>query len=397
LSVYPFVISLPPSVFIYFYNHNIADSLLFIFISFLFSYFIISLVFLLNSLVVIKSKGKSKILIFIFQIVFISIVFMINKYSGKHSGRIDFLTLDYVKYFPQYYLILVYKDIIYVLPYIAVTFLLLFFNYKYFKNNYYYLSEIINSSKVVNEKKRKFFSFNLSFVEKLVLGNSTERASFYLTKNLFNANSILKLRLMPVLLLPLVATAIAVFSDAEDMLIISGLNKLSAAEVYVLNPSITITLIMVARLVYSNTKIAFEGDENVQSMYSLLPIASKFSFLKGVNKFVSLYLILPVSLISLGLVLYRIQSVDIFINYLYLFSFISLANTLFMRYDKLFPFTVQSTKFNNSTKYFQLLWAILLGLALIASQIFLFKNIIFIITAIFVILAVKVLLNKIYS
>lgn len=397
LSVYPFVISLPPSVFIYFYNHSITDSLLFIFISFLFSYFIISLVFLLNSLVVIKSKGKSKILIFIFQIVFISIVFMINKYSGKHSGRIDFLTLDYVKYFPQYYLILVYNNIIYILPYIAITLLLLFFNYKYFKNNYYYLSEIINSSKVVNEKKRKFFSFNLSFVEKLVLRNSTERASFYLTKNLFNANSILKLRLMPVLLLPLVATAIAVFSDAQDMLIISGLNKLSEAEVYVLNPSITITLIMVARLVYSNTKIAFEGDENVQSMYSLLPIASKFSFLKGVNKFVNLYLILPVSLISLGLVLYRIQSVDILINYLYLFAFISLANTLFMRYDKLFPFTVQSTKFNNSTKYFQLLWAVLLGLVLIASQIFLFKNIIFIITAIFVILAVKVLLNKIYS
>jgi hypothetical protein len=249
----------------------------------------------------------------------------------------------------------------------------------------------------VNEKKRKFFSFNLSFVEKLVLGNSTERASFYLTKNLFNANSILKLRLMPVLLLPLVATAIAVFSDAEDMLIISGLNKLSNLEVYVLNPSITITLIMVARLVYSNTKIAFEGDENVQSLYSVLPVTSKFNFLKGVNKFVSLYLILPVSLISLGLVLYRIQSVDILINYIYLFVYISLANTLFMRYDKLFPFTVQSTKFNNSTKYFQLLWAILLGLVLIASQIFLFKNIIFIITAIFVILAVKVLLNKIYS
>jgi hypothetical protein len=40
---------------------------------------------------------------------------------------------------------------------------------------------------------------------------------------------------------------------------------------------------------------------------------------------------------------------------------------------------------------------VLLGVVLIASQIFLFKNIIFIITAIFVILAVKVLLNKIYS
>jgi len=397
LSVYPFVISLPPSVFIYFYNHNVADSLLFVFISFLFSYFIISLVFFLNSLVVIKSKGKSKILIFVFQIVFVSFVFMINKYSGKNSGRIDFLTLDYVKYFPQYYLVLVFKNGIYILPYIAITFLLLFFNFKYFKNNYYYLSEIINSSKVVNEKKKRFFAFNLSFVEKLILRNNTERASFHLTKNLFQANSILKLRLIPVLLLPLIATAIAVFSDDKDMLIISGLNKLSDFEVYVLNPSITITLIMAARLVYSNTKISFEGDENVQSMYSLLPISGKFNLLNGVSKFVNLYLILPVSLLTLGLVLFRIQSVDVFVNYLYLFAFVSLANTLFMRYDNVYPFSVHSTKFNNSTKYFQLLWAVLLGVVLIASQIFLFKNIIFIITAIFVILAVKVLLNKIYS
>ena len=84
LSVYPFVMALPPSVFIYFYNHSIADSLMFALISFVFSYFIISLVFLLNSLIVIRSKGKSKILIFVFQMVFISFIFIINKYSGRH-------------------------------------------------------------------------------------------------------------------------------------------------------------------------------------------------------------------------------------------------------------------------------------------------------------------------
>jgi hypothetical protein len=58
---------------------------------------------------------------------------------------------------------------------------------------------------------------------------------------------------------------------------------------------------------------------------------------------------------------------------------------------------VQSTKFNNSTKYIQLFGAMLLGIVFIASQIFLFKNIIFIISAIFVILGLKVLLNKLYS
>ena len=181
------------------------------------------------------------------------------------------------------------------------------------------------------------------------------------------------------------------------MLIISGLDKLSVYEVYVLSPSITITLIMAARLVYSNTKIAFEDDESIQSLYSVLPLGSKFNFLKGVNKFVNLYLIFPVMIVCLVLVLFRFPHFDVLMNFFYLYSYLSLADTLYMRFDKIFPFTVQSTKFNNSTKYIQLFGAILLGIVLIASQIFLFKNIIFLIIAIFVILGVKVLLNKIYS
>ena len=398
LSVYPFVMILPPSVFIYFYDHSIADSLLFAFISFVFSYFVISLVFLLNSLVVIKSKGKSKLLIFVFQILFISFVFIVNKYSGLHAVNVNFLTLNFVKYFPQYYLLLVFNNSIYILPYLLLTAGLLFFNYIFFKNNYYKLSEIINSSgKNTNPGKRKLFSLNLSFAEKILLKNNVEKSSFYLTKNLFQANSILKFRLIPVFLLPLIATAISVFSDVNEMLIISGMDKLSAYEIYVLSPSITITLIMVSRLVYSNTKISLGEDDSIQSLYSVLPIGNKYNFMKGVSKFVNLYLMLPVSIICLGLVLIRFQNYDVFVNFIYLYAFISLVNTLSMRYDKIYPFTVQSTKYNNSTKYIQLFGAILLGIGFIVSQIFLFKNIIFIITAIFVILGLKVLLNKLYS
>lgn len=396
LSVYPLVMVLPPSVFVYFYNHSIADSLLFAFISFVFSYVIISLVFLLNSLVVIKSKGKSKILIFIFQVIFISFVFIINKYSGKHSGSADFLTLGFVKYFPQYYLLLIYNNTLYLIPYLLITALLLFLNYVFFRKNYFNLSEIINN-RSKNDSVKKRFTINTAFVENIILRSNVERSSYYLTKNLFNANSVLKLRLIPVLLLPVIATAIAVFSDVNEMLIISGLDKLSPYEVYVLSPSITITLIMAARLLYSNTKISFEEDDNIQALYSVLPVKSRYEFLKGVNKFVNLNLILPVSLLCMLIVLLRIQHFDILLNFLYLFAFVSLASTLLMRYDKIFPFTVQSTKFNNSTKYLHLFGAILMGIILIASQIFIFKNIMFIITAIFVILAVKVLLNKLYS
>ncbi|MEI7484311.1 MAG: hypothetical protein WCK13_06330 [Ignavibacteriota bacterium] len=396
LSVYPFVMALPPSVFIYFYNHSIADSLMFALISFVFSYFIISLVFLLNSLIVIRSKGKSKILIFVFQMVFISFIFIINKYSGRHSGSADFLALGFVKFFPQYYLLFVYNNSLYLLPYFIITALLLFFNYVYFRKNYYNLSEIVNGS-TKHEKRRKLFTLNLKPIENIILRNNVERSSFYLTKNLFNANSILKLRLVPVLLLPVIATGIAVFSDGHEMLIISGLDKLSPYEIYALSPSITLTIIMAANLVYSSTKISFEEDENIQSLFAVLPVENRLKFLKGVNKFVSLYLVFPVSVLCLGLVLFTFPHYDVLLNFVYLFAFISLFNTVSMKFDKVYPFTVPATKFNNSTKYFNLLGAILLGIVLVASQIFVFKNILFFITAIFVILAVKVLLNKIYS
>jgi hypothetical protein len=181
------------------------------------------------------------------------------------------------------------------------------------------------------------------------------------------------------------------------MLIISGLDKLSPYEIYVLSPSITLTIIMAARLVYSSTKISFEEDENIRSLFAVLPVENRFKFLKGVNKFVSLYLLFPVSVLCLGLVLFRFPHYDVLLNFVYVFAFISLFNTLSMKFDKVYPFTVPATKFNNSTKYFNLLGAILLGIVLVASQIFVFKNILFFITAIFVILAVKVLLNKIYS
>jgi hypothetical protein len=194
-----------------------------------------------------------------------------------------------------------------------------------------------------------------------------------------------------------IATAIAMFSDVHEMLIISGLDKLSPSEIYVLSPSITLTLIMAARLVYSSTKISFDDDENIQSLFEVLPVENRFKFLKGVSKFVSLYLVFPVSVLCVGLVLYRFPHVDVIYNFVYVYAFVSLYNTLSMKFDKVFPFTIPATKFNNSTKYFNLLGAILLGIVLVASQIFVFKNIIFLITAIFVILAVKVFLNKIYS
>jgi hypothetical protein len=183
----------------------------------------------------------------------------------------------------------------------------------------------------------------------------------------------------------------------DEMLIMPGLNELGKNGIMILSPAITLTLLISSRLLYTNIVIGFEGDGNVNSLYSSLPIASKFVFKKGILKFVSIYLTMPLIIVCCTIVLLRITSIDIVANFVYVLLFIILFNTFFARFDKSFPFSIPVSKFNNSTKYLQLLLAIILGIVLIFTQIFVFKNFIFFITSIFVILLLIVLLNKIYK
>ncbi len=398
LSMYPFVVSLPPAVYIYFYNSSVADSLLFMLISFMFSYFIIGLVFLLNSIVIIKTRSKSRILIIVLQILFIAFIFSLNKYSSGNSVGADILNLTYIKFLPQYYLLLGFYNIYYLIAFIALTVLLFLFIYFFLRQNYFTLSEIVNLSYTPKTKVRKMLiPFGFSWFENIILKNSTERASFNLVKNHFSNTGVLKFRIVPVLFLPVIATLVTVFSGVDEMLIMPGLNGLGKTGLIILSPAITLTLLISARLLYTNMIIGFEGDENVNSLYTSLPITSKFIFQKGILKFVSVYLTVPLIIVCCAIVLLRMPSIDIVANFVYILLFIILFNTLFARFDKDFPFSVPVSKFNNSTKYLQLLLAIILGIVLLITQIFVFKNFIFFITAIFVILLLIVLLNKIYK
>lgn len=398
LSVYPLVVTLPPAVYVYFYNSSAADSLMFIIISFSFSYFIIAFIFLVNSLFVIKTGSRSRIMILFLQVLFIAFIFSLNKYSvaGRTSEAI--LNLPYIKFLPQYYLLLGFYNFFYLSGFIAITIMLFLFIYYFLKQNYFRLSEIINTTYTPKTKERRML-IPLSFVwvENLILKSRIERASFELIKNHFRNTSVLKYRLVPVLFLPLIATAVTVFSGVDEMLIMPGINESVQGGILILSPAITLTLLISARLLFANLIIGFEGDENTDSLYASLPIKSRFEFQKGVLKFVSLYMIIPLIIVCCGLVMIKIPSADVAVNFLYVLLFILLFNSLFARFEKHYPFSVPVSRFNNSTKYVQLLIAIALGIVLTLTQVFVFKNFIFFITAIFVILVLIILLNKIYK
>jgi len=62
--------------------------------------------------------------------------------------------------------------------------------------------------------------------------------------------------------------------------------------------------------------------------------------------------------------------------------------------DKTYPFTLESSKFNSASKLVEILFSMLIGVAVFLIQIFVFQNIIFVIIFIVVFLIISILLNK---
>jgi ABC-2 type transport system permease protein len=395
LSIFPLTVSVPPSVFIYFYNNLIFDSIIFFISSVVFSYFIIAVILLVNSIVMLAAKGKSKIMIYVFQILFFIFIFSINSYSGKLSHSTNILGSAYAKYLPQYYFAMSLDNIYFLLSSIAVTLLLFALTYFYLRNKYYALSEIAGS---MDTHKESIFgklrlNFSLKGIENLLLHNNSEKASYQLIKNLFANTTVLKLRLFPVFLIPLISTLVGVISGIPGMLVMMDNNKVMDSNILVISPAITMTTLMCIRLLYSNTKMSFETDGDINWLYKYLPVERR-KFSNGIIKFIYVYFLFPSVLITTLLLLIRLPLADVLINQLYLVSFGIFINSFLNRFDKTFPFSIENTKFNTSSKYLDILYVILFGIVFIVSQIFIFKSIIFVLIAVPVLAVISYLLNK---
>ncbi len=388
LSVYPFVVSFPPAVYVYFYNSSIVDSLVFLLVSFLFSCFIIALVFLLNSVFIIRTKNLNRTPSFILQILFIAFIFSLNKYSSSAGGNM--LELSYIKFLPQYYLLLGFYNFIYIFIFAAVTALLFSYIYLFLRSNYFSITEIINKS-ALPAPRRKIFSINAEWLEDILLGNNTQRASFFLIKNHFRNTSVLKLRMVPVLILPVIAALVTVFSGMGEVVFISDISETA---VRILNPAVTMALVISSRIIFSVISTGFEDDSGIKSLYASLPIESMSKFKAGISKFINLYFLTPVFILCGAVTAFKSPSPDVVYNLIFVFMFIVLVNSVFTRFGSGLPFSMPPSRTGGAAKYTQMFISLLLGALLIALQVIVFSNFIFFIIAIFVILLLIVLLNK---
>ena len=79
---------------------------------------------------------------------------------------------------------------------------------------------------------------------------------------------------------------------------------------------------------------------------------------------------------------------------IFISSGIYLINSIILLFDKTYPFTLESTKFNSASKFFEVFFSMFLGLALFLIQIFVFQNIIFVIIAVMIFISISLLLNR---
>ncbi len=395
LSVFPLIVSLPPSVYVYFYDKNPLDCAEVFISSVLFAYFITALVLLSNSIVVYIGKGKNKILIYIFQILFVLFVFSMNSITGRMSAGNSIAHYSFLKYFPHYYLTPGEGSLLYLTGFFLLTAVVFAVTYFYLRNKYSALSEIIGS---VDVRKKSVFSklglyFDFGAFENFILRNSSEKASYGLIKNLFANNTSMKLRFFPVLLIPVISSLIGVVSGIPSMLIMNDSDVLSENGLLVLSPAVTITTIMCIRLLYANTKMALDSDGNVNWIYDSIPVERR-KFLNGIVKFIYVYFVFPVLVIVSLLLIIRLPAEDVLLNVFYLAVFGIFVNSLMNRFDKTYPFSVEITKYNNSSKYLEILIVIFFGIVFFVSQIFIFKNIIFVLLTAAVLAVISYFLNK---
>ncbi len=389
LSTFPVIIALPQAIFVSLYGISVLRTLQFFVSIILYAYMFAGITILLYSMVVYFARGKSKFLLYLMQFVFFILIFMLSGYgSAARLSGVSLMTNDYVRYLPQYWFVISNYNFVLFMLLAAVTVIIYYVLYGFMRAHFTELSDILAEIDTGKQsgKRKKFIRFNLLPLEKIIL-KSTEKASFYLFKNNFNNSANLKMRMLPVVFIPVAMTLIAVISGVSSMLMFQE-NDMPVLKdgIIIIGPSISIVLIMFVRLLIANTKMQIEGTTGIDWLYASLPFTSQKEILSGVNKFLYLYFLMPVLIVLFALLSIRLNPADTALNLIYAFSFISFVDVVFLAFDKQMPFTVETSKSNSAGKYLNIFIVVLLGVVFFVSQIFVFENVIFVFIAVFLFL-----------
>ena len=394
-------IILPQTVFYYFYEQNISKTIIFVIANFSSNIFIAVIILTIYTIALYYFFKKANILIYILQFVFFVFIMYSSSLTSRaiKFGKESIMAYGLTKFLPQYYFALSVEDYRLLLVCIALCLLVIFLYYLFLRKRYYNLSEKIFSITDELKKRRglKIFSGLNYFINRNILRNHTERASYALIKNQLSNSRILKLRYIPLAFIPVIITMIGVFTNIPSFLYFQtgkGDMLLSASSILILSPSITLTLIMCIRLMISNTKIADENSMDIEWIYDTLPVESTKYFQNGVFKFIYINLIAPVLILIFLLLSFRINIILLVLNFAFIISVTLFLNSLISMFDKKMPFSLESTKYNSASRFGQIMLTVAAGIVIIVGQIFIFENVIFVIVSVAVFFIISVLLNR---
>lgn len=398
--------AVPQVIFFYFIDHNILRTLAFLSVDVMFGYFAVGILILIYTFALKFFKEKATLILNFLQIFFFVFIF----YSSTLASRVkhlpnelhvkeNLLNLSIVKYLPQAFYSNAVYDAVYFITCLILAGGIFFLLFRLIAGNYYALADTVRSLNTKRKlSKPKFdLTFLKNFIDRFILSNNYERASFELVMNQFRNSKFLRVKYIPIIFMPLLFVIIGMISGSQNLLFFNRnlrADSFFRTAIIILSPAITFTLIMCSRLLISNTKILDESSVNTEWIYDSLPIKEKRSVIKGSNKFIYTAFIFPLIISITILLSFKADFTAVILNILYISSGIYFINSVSLLFDKTYPFTLESTKFSSASKFIEIFIAMIMGIVLFLIQIFVFQNIIFVIITVLFFTIVSILLNR---
>ncbi len=396
----------PQTIFFYLFEHNAISAIQYAFTNMMFCFSVLSILILFYIVILKHFPGKANLMLNFIQIIFFIFIFYSTSLSsgrtiapGMKPVKINIADKGFAGYLPQtFFSKAVYSEVYFIACLMIFIFLILLL---YFTVSGSYAS-LAESTLALNRKKTfKISGFKFTFfknaAEKYLLSGNYETASYNLAKNQIRNSRFLKLKYFPLAFMPLVLVIVGILSGLPQLLFFNKTaetNSFFNTAYILLSPSITLTLLMSSRLLISNTKIMDENTSGTEWIYESLPMKEKGSAIKGANKFIYINYMLPVVLLIYIMLCFITDIVTVSLNIFFISASVYFINSVSLLFDKVYPFTLESTKFNSASKFIEIFIALIIGVALFLIQIFVFQNIIFVSVSTVSLLMLSYLINK---
>jgi hypothetical protein len=394
LGLYSIVIVLPQVVFFCLYESSFYERIFFIISDILSLFFISGIILYIYSFSLKLFSKKSNFILYFLQFVFFFYIILVSSLASRYSiNKIDIFSYSTVKFLPQFYFVLAINNVFILSALIVLTVFLYILLFYYLNRNYKKISSIIYSYPYIKREKQNRLSliprYN-EFICRKFIKHNEEKASYKLTLNQLRNSKSLKLKFIPLSFLPVIVCIIAVFTDTLTFKAFSN----SQNGISVLTPSISFTFIMCIRLIISATKTEEENSSEVKWIYLSLPILSLKRIQNANIKYVFANFAFPIIIILFVILSIKISLLPLVLNLLFILSATFFINAIFLKYDKVFPYSVEASKYNSVSKFGEILFIMLIGIAIFVAQIFIFENVIFVIISVISFFVISIVLKQ---